>query len=119
MSKVKKLKPIPEFRSEKEEAEFWDTHDSTEYIDWDKAETLEPHSFPKSPRCPHHKSQVLYTRWRTLVIANGFASLNKVRELYCLRGDYTRLAPETAALVKKAEAALKRVQPKLEKFANA
>jgi predicted DNA binding CopG/RHH family protein len=32
-----KLKPIPNFKSEDEEAEFWGTHDSTEYIDWSKA----------------------------------------------------------------------------------
>jgi predicted DNA binding CopG/RHH family protein len=31
-------KPIPQFRSENEEREFWATHDSTEYIDWNKAE---------------------------------------------------------------------------------
>jgi hypothetical protein len=40
-----------------------------------------------------------------------------MRELYCPRGDYTRLAPESQALVKKAEVALKRVQPKLDKIA--
>lgn len=34
----KKLKPIPHFRSEAEEREFWQTHDSTEYVDWSKAE---------------------------------------------------------------------------------
>lgn len=34
----KKLKPIPHFKSEVEEREFWQTHDSTEYIDWSKAE---------------------------------------------------------------------------------
>ena len=34
---MKKLKPIPEFKTEDEEAEFWSTHDSTEYIDWSKA----------------------------------------------------------------------------------
>ncbi|MBI2600498.1 BrnA antitoxin family protein [Candidatus Daviesbacteria bacterium] len=33
----KKLKPIPGFKSEAEEREFWQTHDSTEYIDWSKA----------------------------------------------------------------------------------
>lgn len=33
----KKLKPIPRFKNENEEAEFWATHDSTEYIDWSKA----------------------------------------------------------------------------------
>ncbi|KKP81212.1 MAG: hypothetical protein UR81_C0004G0014 [Candidatus Levybacteria bacterium GW2011_GWB1_35_5] len=34
---MKKLKPIPHFKNEDEEAEFWATHDSTEYIDWKKA----------------------------------------------------------------------------------
>ena len=32
-----KLKKVPKFRSEKEELEFWATHDSTEYIDYSKA----------------------------------------------------------------------------------
>lgn len=32
-----KLKPIPKFKSEKEERKFWETHDSTEYVDWSKA----------------------------------------------------------------------------------
>lgn len=34
----KKLKSIPNFKSEQEERNFWQTHDSTEYIDWSKAE---------------------------------------------------------------------------------
>ncbi|MBX3291147.1 MAG: BrnA antitoxin family protein [Acidobacteria bacterium] len=34
----KKLKEIPKFKNEDEEREFWGTHDSTEYFDWDKAE---------------------------------------------------------------------------------
>ena len=33
-----KRKPIPQFSSEDEEREFWAAHDSTEYIDWSKAE---------------------------------------------------------------------------------
>ncbi|MBI2430393.1 MAG: BrnA antitoxin family protein [Candidatus Levybacteria bacterium] len=33
----KKLKKIPNFSSEAEEREFWQTHDSTEYVDWSKA----------------------------------------------------------------------------------
>lgn len=33
-----KRKPIPHLNSEDEEREFWATHDSTEYIDWSKAE---------------------------------------------------------------------------------
>jgi hypothetical protein len=33
----KKLKPIPSFASEEEERLFWETHDSFDYVDWDKA----------------------------------------------------------------------------------
>ncbi len=36
----KKLKEVPEFKNEDEEREFWWTHDSTEYVDWDKAERV-------------------------------------------------------------------------------
>ena len=39
MAKQKRgLKAIPEFRSEAAERRFWETHDSTEYVDWSKAE---------------------------------------------------------------------------------
>ncbi|MGQ9570290.1 MAG: BrnA antitoxin family protein [Thermodesulfovibrionales bacterium] len=31
---------MPEFKSEKEEFEFWSTHDSTEYIDYPKAKKV-------------------------------------------------------------------------------
>jgi len=34
---MSELKKIPEFRTEGEEAEFWSTHDSADYIDWSKA----------------------------------------------------------------------------------
>jgi len=37
---MSKLKKIPEFKSEKEEFEFWSTHDSTEYIDYPKAKRV-------------------------------------------------------------------------------
>ena len=36
----KKLKEIPEFKDEDEERQFWWTHDSTEYVDWDKAKRV-------------------------------------------------------------------------------
>ena len=35
--KTKKFKVIPKFKSEDAERKFWDTHDSTEYVDWSKA----------------------------------------------------------------------------------
>lgn len=34
------FKKIPKFKSENAEARFWDTHDSTEYIDWSKAKKV-------------------------------------------------------------------------------
>jgi predicted DNA binding CopG/RHH family protein len=34
----KALKPIPKFKTEAEERAFWETHDSTEYVDWSKAQ---------------------------------------------------------------------------------
>ncbi len=36
----KRLKSIPKFRSEAEERRFWETHHSSEYIDWSKAERV-------------------------------------------------------------------------------
>jgi predicted DNA binding CopG/RHH family protein len=37
----KKLKPIPRFRNEAEERQFWQTHDSTDYVDWSKAQRVQ------------------------------------------------------------------------------
>jgi hypothetical protein len=34
----KKLKPIPHFRSEAEEREFWVSHDTADYFDLSKAQ---------------------------------------------------------------------------------
>ena len=53
-----KFKEIPHFENEDEEREFWATHDSTDYIDWDKAEKnpvfprLKPSTRPVSIRLP-------------------------------------------------------------------
>ena len=44
MKRPKKLKPIPDFKNEDEEREFWATHDSTDYINWDNV-MINP-SFP-------------------------------------------------------------------------
>jgi predicted DNA binding CopG/RHH family protein len=32
--------PIPEFKNDDEEREFWATHDSSKYMDWSKARRL-------------------------------------------------------------------------------
>lgn len=36
----KKLKPIPKFKTEDEERDFWAKADSSEYFDWSKAEQV-------------------------------------------------------------------------------
>ncbi|HKV57247.1 MAG TPA: CopG family antitoxin [Ktedonobacteraceae bacterium] len=49
-----KNKQIPHFNNEDEEKAFWTTHDSTEYIDWDKAEKSPP--FPRLKKSPQTTS---------------------------------------------------------------
>ena len=46
---VKKLKPIPRFRDEDQEREFWATHDFVDYFDASKARRLTlPHLQPST-----------------------------------------------------------------------
>ena len=40
---AKKKKRIPEFQNEDAEREFWSTHDSADFIDWEKSRQI---SFP-------------------------------------------------------------------------
>ncbi len=37
---MKKPKPVPAFKTEAEERKFWETHNSTDYIDWSKADRV-------------------------------------------------------------------------------
>ena len=37
---MRNMKKIPKFKNEKEENKFWKENDSTEYIDWGKAERV-------------------------------------------------------------------------------
>lgn len=55
----KKLKAIPAFASEAAERRFWETHDSTDYVDWSKARravlpNLKPSTETISLRLPKH-----------------------------------------------------------------
>lgn len=36
---MSKLKKIPEFETETEERAFWESHDSTDYVDWSHAQS--------------------------------------------------------------------------------
>ena len=37
IKRAKKLKVIPEFRTDEDAGAFWMTHDTTDYLDWSKA----------------------------------------------------------------------------------
>ena len=55
----KQLKPIPKFANEDEERQFWEEHDSSEYLDWGQAQRvvmprLKPTTKTISLRLPQH-----------------------------------------------------------------
>lgn len=55
----KRLKPIPSFATEDEERAFWETHDSSDYMDWNNAAkvvmpNLKPSTQTISLRLPLH-----------------------------------------------------------------
>ena len=55
----KRLKTIPEFTSEEEEREFWEQHDTSDYLDWSQARqvvmpNLKPTTKTISLRLPQH-----------------------------------------------------------------
>ena len=37
---TKQLKTVPQFANETEEQAFWEKHDSTDYLDWTKAQRI-------------------------------------------------------------------------------
>ena len=56
---TKHLKSVPKFSNEAAERKFWEKHDSTEYLDWKKAElsvlpNLKPSTQTISLRLPQH-----------------------------------------------------------------
>lgn len=55
----KRLKPIPSFATEAEERAFWESHDSSDYVDWSTAAkavmpNLKPTTQTISLRLPLH-----------------------------------------------------------------
>ena len=64
-------KPLPEFKDEDEEREFWATHDSTEYLDWSQAQrivlpNLKPSTKTISLRLPEsmlNELRLLANKW--------------------------------------------------------
>jgi predicted DNA binding CopG/RHH family protein len=61
-----KRKTLPKFSSETAERRFWRTHDSTEYLDWSKAQharfpNLKPSTQAISLRLPQHMLERIKT----------------------------------------------------------
>ncbi|CAM0553447.1 hypothetical protein EHLJMEHL_03540 [Vreelandella titanicae] len=50
---MSKLKKMPSFKNEAEEREFWETHDSSDYLDWSQAKSA---SFSKL-RCKRQQQR--------------------------------------------------------------
>ena len=68
---AKELKEIPAFKNESEEREFWSTHDSTEYVDWDKSVVhLYDHPAPGSESWTHQEQENFNQPWQTQVVFN-------------------------------------------------
>lgn len=67
---TKKLKPLPRFKSEAAERKFWETHDSTEYVDWSKAERARPCPIlsprPRAFRCGCQPIRSIASRLRPM-----------------------------------------------------
>ncbi len=87
--KKKKLKPIPKFKNEDEEAQFWLTHDTTDYFDWSKAQwvkfpNLKPSAKTISIRLPlsllddlkiaANKRDVPYQSLMKIILADAMAA---------------------------------------------
>lgn len=93
---------IPKMTRE-EEAEFWKTHDVTDYDD------SEPIKVEMGPRPRNHCmvcDDVLLSRYVNIEVAGGRVVLRELRELYCRQGHETRLAPEAQRIVDAIEAVI-------------
>ena len=89
---MKKIKKIPKFKSATQEKDFWQVHDSTDYIDWTHAKktifpNLKPSTKTISLRLPDsllneikilaNKEDVPYQSLMKMILAQGVRALKK------------------------------------------
>lgn len=87
---MSKLKSIPKFKSVKQEHDFWQKHDSADYIDWSKAKqaqfpNLKPSTKTISLRLPEsllndikvlaNKKDIPYQPLMKILLAQGIDNL--------------------------------------------
>ncbi|MDQ2808289.1 MAG: BrnA antitoxin family protein [Chloroflexota bacterium] len=90
---------LPEFKSEEEEAEFWDTHDSTEYFE-DMPEVDIRFVFTQPRAVPVHLAGAPWIQLQLLAIAQGMTPQTLLQQWVL-----ERLAHEPAVAALPAEAA--------------
>jgi hypothetical protein len=94
--------------SREEEAEFWKTHDATDFF-----ADYEPTTMSRGKR-PKHKctncGKRLLSHYVDVEVASGWVVMRQMRELYCPDSHESRLAPESQRLVD-AIAAVVRLAP--------
>lgn len=88
------MKPIPHFKTIEEEKKFWEQHDSTEYVDWNKAKpakfsNLKPSSTTISLRLPSsllneikimaHKDDIPYQSLIKIMLAQEVSSIRRYK----------------------------------------
>lgn len=97
-----RLKSVPKFANEIEERKFWESHDTTEYVDWSRARTI---SFPNlrpstktiSLRLPEDVLDAIRSHARRLDVP--YQSLMK---LWLAEKAAQVVRPETVARVRRA-----------------
>ena len=98
------MSKLPEM-SREEEAEFWKTHDSTDFLQNYEAVTMTRGKRPQH-KCAHCSKRLL-SRYVDVEVASGLAVMRQLRELYCPDAHESRLTPDAQRLVDAVEAVLR------------
>jgi len=101
-------KKLPRFETREEAAEYWATHDTTDY--WDDMEPVEVEFDPRikgprdlSRRCPVCEDVLLF-RYADRDVSGGQITLHHLREFYCRQGHGVWLDSGAEKLVRAIEA---------------
>ncbi len=91
--------------SREEEANFWKTHDSTDFLENYEAITVTRGKRPKH-KCAHCGKRLL-SRYVDVEVASGWVVLRQLRELYWPDSHESHLTPEAQRVVDAIEAVLR------------
>jgi antitoxin (DNA-binding transcriptional repressor) of toxin-antitoxin stability system len=103
-------RPIPKFKNESAEREFWATHDSTDYLDWRRAKRV---ATPKPKPASRHVKRVSVSDLR-----HNFAAVERmlrrgetieITKRKCVIGKLTPAAPEAKPQMPDFMARLRRI----------